>query len=127
MSRKHPTCPYDGEVSVLKDGMQVYDKYEFKNKWFYVCPKCGARVGCHSWSKIPLGRMANAELREWKKKAHAAFDPLWARKAKREGISKGKSRRAGYKWLSGQLGIPKCHIGSMDIKTCQRVVELCSG
>lgn len=82
---------------------------------------------------MPLGRLADAELRDWKKRAHAVFDPLWkarAEKRKREEGDKyydGRSRGVGYKWLAGQLGIEvkECHIGMFDVETCKRVVEVC--
>ena len=129
MSRKHPICPYDDEASVLQNGMQVYNRYDLRHRWFYICPKCDARVGCHPGTKNPLGRMADAELRSWKNKAHAAFDPLWKEKSRREKTPTGKARRAGYKWLAEQLGIPvkQCHVGQMDIDLCKQVVEICSG
>lgn len=93
----------------------------------YVCIPCAAHVGCHPGTTKPLGGVANAELREWKIKAHAAFDPLWQAKIRRDGCSKSQARRAGYRWLSEQLGIPfeKTHIGYMNLDECKRVVEVC--
>jgi hypothetical protein len=95
----------------------------------YVCVPCSAWVGCHPGTTKPLGGLANAELRAWKMKAHAAFDPLWQGKIRRDKCSRGKARRAGYKWLSEQLGIPyeKTHIGMMNLDECKRVVEICEG
>lgn len=60
-------------------------------------------------------------------KAHAAFDPLWQAKIRRDGCSKSQARKAGYRWLSEQLGIPfeKTHIGYMNLDECRRVVEVC--
>jgi len=43
----------------------------------YLCRSCDAYVGVHKGTDKPKGRLANAELREYKKKAHSAFDPLW--------------------------------------------------
>src|SRR5580698_695736 len=86
---------------------------------FYLCRHCDAYVGCHPGTEMPLGRLADADLRLAKRKAHAAFDPLW----KSGMISRGKC----YGWLANQLGIQKieCHIGMFDIDTCCRVVEVC--
>lgn len=92
---------------------------DLDDKYFYLCSPCDAYVGCHPGSTRPLGRLANAELRAAKVAAHAAFDPLW---------SGGQiSRNAAYKWLAEQLGIERryCHIGSFDVKQCERVVEIC--
>lgn len=93
----------------------------------WVCTPCAAWVGCHPGTDKPLGGLANAELRQWKVKAHAAFDPLWQGKMRRDKCSKGKARRAGYVWLAGQMGIDVklCHIGYMSIEECRRVVEIC--
>jgi hypothetical protein len=87
-------------------------------------------VGVHKGTDKPLGRMANKELRGWKGRAHAAFDPLWKRKLelyRHEGATKGWARGTGYKWLAGQLGIPaqECHIAMFDVEMCKRVVEVC--
>lgn len=92
----------------------------------YACLPCDARVGCHHGTVTPLGRLANAELRAAKMRAHDAFDPLWRRKAKRYGMNRHEARSRGYEWLAACLGIPveKCHIGMFDVATCDRVVEL---
>lgn len=62
--------------------------------------------------------MANKELREWKKKAHAAFDPHWK--------SKKWKRSYCYQLLAERMGIdPKlCHIGMFDIEECKKVIEI---
>jgi hypothetical protein len=93
----------------------------------YVCVPCGAWVGCHEGTTNALGGLANAELREAKIAAHAAFDPLWQAKIRRDECSKAKARKAGYKWLSEQLGIPfeRTHIGYMSLEECRKVVEVC--
>lgn len=93
----------------------------------YVCVADQAWVGVHRGTTKPLGGLANAELREWKMKAHAAFDPLWQAKIRRDGCSKSHARKAGYRWLSEQLGIPPklTHIGYMSVEECRRVVEAC--
>lgn len=100
---------------------------DLREKHFYRCSPCKAWVGCHPGTKTPLGRLANAELREWKSKAHAAFDPLWKRKMA-SGVKKREARGAGYAWLADQLGIKHedCHVGMFDVPTCQRVVEICA-
>lgn len=107
----------------------------------YYCAPCQAWVGVHhGHSRKALGRVANAELREWKKKAHAAFDALWQRKinkevrngAKRHGRgymnTRSRCRNAAYQWLSEALNIPKkqAHIGMFDVEQCRRVVEVCT-
>ena len=120
-------CAYEkSELVLVTYGKQNYPyQKDFGHIW--ICPTCGAYVGCHPGTKKPLGRTANAELRAAKRKAHATFDPLWNEKMNREGISKGAARRAGYRWLSEQLGLPeeKTHIAMFDVGTCNRVIEIC--
>lgn len=122
-------CPYCGDNAVLQSSTAVYGNgRDFGD--LYVCanyPRCDAYVGVHKGTDKPLGRLANAELREWKKRAHAAFDGLWRRKMSVHGCAKKKARGKGYRWLSEQMGIDekRCHIGMFDVEQCQQVVEIC--
>jgi len=94
----------------------------------WICKPCGAWVGVHRGTKIPLGRLANAELRKAKIEAHAAFDRFWQAAIKLRGWTKGKARAKAYAWLSKSLEIPAedCHIGMFDIADCKRVTALCT-
>lgn len=109
-------CEYCGRPAAYVDSSVVYGR---SYGMIYYCPPCGAWVGVHRGTNKPLGRLANAELREWKKRAHAAFDPLW-----RSGRMK---RNAAYAWLSEKLGIPyqQTHIGMFDIAVCRQVEKIC--
>ena len=134
------TCPYCNAPAVLTDSAEVYHGNSFGMIW--LCRPCQAWVGVHKGTDKPLGRLANKELRDWKMRAHAVFDPIWEAKLRhRRAGGAGKSGRAsggpsykkayargaGYKWLAQQLGIDKkdCHIGMFDVETCKRVVEMC--
>jgi hypothetical protein len=124
-----PICPYCTVPARLTLGGEVYpNRPELFGKRLWICDSCGAYVGCHDGTTKPLGRLANAELRAAKSRAHAAFDPLWQAKMRQTNCSKWEARGAGYRWLSQQLGIKKelCHIGMFDVATCERVVEICS-
>lgn len=114
-------CPYCGGVASLKDSDIIYNGKSFGMVW--VCenyPTCDAYVGVHKSTNEPLGRLANPELREAKKLAHAAFDPIWK--------NKKLNRHKAYKWLSETLNInlSECHIGMFDVADCMRVVEACN-
>ena len=66
---------------------------------------------------------AKGELREWKKRANAAFDPIW-----KPGSDVWLMNRShAYSWLAMKLGIDKseCHIGMFDVDMCKRVVDIC--
>jgi len=118
-------CNYCDKPTVYIDSQVIYGT---SYGYVYYCEPCSAWVGVHKGTDKPLGRLANGELREWKKKAHATFDPLWKRKVIKDGIGKGKARRKGYKWLADSMGIgvKDCHIGMFDVDQCKQVVGICS-
>lgn len=112
-----PICPYCDQPAKLEDSAIVYGGRSYGLIWD--CRPCDAYVGVHKNTKdnIPLGRLANAELREWKKRAHAAFDPAW-----KSGLL---SRKEAYARLQTMLGMTasEAHIGKFDVADCKRVVE----
>lgn len=117
-------CPYCGEKSKLIDSKQIYGRSYGK---IYCCKKCDAYVGVHEGTEISKGRLANKELRDWKKRAHSMFDPMWRQKMRLSNTSKHEAITLAYKWLSEALGIDSkfCHIGMMDIEQCKMVVKVC--
>lgn len=123
-----PICPYCGASAKKVTGQTIYPhRQDLSDKVFYQCSPCKAWVGCHKGTDKPLGRLADAKLRQAKQKAHAAFDPLWKTKMQRDNCSKKKARGAGYKWLAGQLKIEikDCHIGMFTPEQCNLVIEVC--
>lgn len=128
MSEAATTCRYCDQVAQLLNHGQAGYPYRASYGPTWVCVPCAAWVGCHPGTTNALGGLANAELRSWKIKAHAAFDPLWQGKMRRDQCSKGKARRAGYKWLAGQLGMPvdQTHIGYMSVDECKQVIAACA-
>jgi hypothetical protein len=118
-------CPYCGNETIFVDSAQVYHGKSYG--MIYLCRPCQAWVGVHRGTNQALGRLANAELRRWKQKAHACFDPLWKRKMEK-GFTKKEARKAGYRWLSIEMNLPfeETHIGMFDVEQCQKVVELCT-
>lgn len=122
-----PICIECGKLATLESAKAVYPhRADLWDRKLYLCA-CGAYVGCHPGTEIPLGYPAGAETRAARSSAHRAFDPLWEAKAAREGIGKGKARGLGYKWLAGALGIEPaaCHISHMSADQARRVVEVC--
>lgn len=65
-----------------------------------------------------MGRLANPELREAKKRAHHYLDQLWQPKV--------YNRPKVYKWLSESLGINQdfAHIGMSNVKKCEKIIAL---
>jgi len=114
---KKVTCPYCGCRARYVDSAVIYGR---SYGMAYLCKPCDAYVGVHKGTDQPLGRLANKELREWKKLAHAHFDPIW-----RYGRFMGR-RTDAYAWLSEQMGLPRqeTHIGMFDVALCRRVVKI---
>lgn len=124
MTEPRVVCPYCTCPARLVAGDVVYPhRTDLHAKRLWYCGPCRAWVGVHDGTTRPLGRLANAELRRAKQRAHAAFDPLWL-----DSISRREARKREYAWLARELGIenPHCHIGEFDVATCYRVVEICA-
>jgi len=98
------------------DNKEIYGQRFGKSYMVYWCRPCDARVGTHHNDPLkPLGTMADYELREWRKHAHDAFDPLW---------KLGRlSRDEAYRRLNTAFG-REIHIGESDIETCKRIVMI---
>lgn len=104
------------------DSLEVYSR---SYGMIYLCRPCQAWVGVHRGTDKALGRLANAELREWKKNAHAAFDPIWKEAVKR-GAGKVEARKNAYSWLTEQFGTTyQIHIGHSDVDDCKKIVAHC--
>lgn len=96
---------------------------------FYGCtnfPDCRGTHGAHP-DGTPLGKPGDREVKQWRIKAHAAFDKFW--KSEAVGFpSRNKARGWAYRWLQEQMGLSgaECHIGLFDVEQCKRVVEVCT-
>ena len=110
-------CDYCGRRTEYVDSKIVYGK---SYGMIYLCRTCMAYVGGHKGSDRPLGRLANAELRYWKKAAHAVFDPLW-----KYGWFR-RHRNAAYGWLAQKMGLPvaETHIGMFDVTQCRKAIQI---
>lgn len=113
-------CPYCQSQVPMVDSSIVYRRSYGPIYW---CDPCDAYVGVHAGTDKPKGTLAKAPLRQARKQAHAAFDPLWIR----PGIDKSKRRGEVYRALAAVLGMPgeECHIGEMNEFQCASVVLAC--
>jgi len=107
-------CPYCKNEAKFGPNEEWYGRRYGKSYMCYYCKPCNAYVGTHNNTDKPLGTMANKELREWRRKAHAVIDPLWK--------SGGMKRKDVYYQLNKKFG-KWIHIGESDIETCQKVIE----
>lgn len=109
-------CPYCKNEAKWVENKAVYGKNYGKSYMMWLCEGCDAYVGCHQNTKKPLGTMANGELREWRKKAHKAFDPFWKKW--------GLKRQGAYQMLKTKFG-KEMHIGETDIEQCKKIIAFC--
>lgn len=114
-------CPYCGSIAVLRSAEGIYPD-DNKNRMLYVCknyPQCDAYVNVHAGTNIPMGSLADHELRSLRKKAHQYFDRLY--------LSGLMSREDAYVWLSELLAMPlsEAHIGHLGEYYCQLVCKEC--
>lgn len=118
-------CPYCHQEAVLRDSIIVYRR-SYGNIW--ICEPCLAWVGVHKGidSDEPLGSLANEELRNHRKMAHAAFDPIWKDKSSMP-QTLHEVRTCAYEWLAIEMDISvvDCHMAMFDVKQCEQVVEIC--
>ncbi len=108
-------CPYCNKQANWVSNEKIYGRRYGKSYMAWWCDPCNAYVGCHCNTKIPLGTMANKELREWRMKAHQKIDPLWT--------SKQLSRKEVYQKLKDYFG-REIHIGETDIETCKEIIGI---
>jgi len=109
-------CPFcAGEVRLVNNA-RFYGGREFGWPLAYAC-RCGARVGCHPGTTIPLGTLADKATKDARRCAHEAFDPLW------KGKGPGMRRRA-YQALQTALGTENAHISWMGVEECTKVVKV---
>lgn len=114
-----PRCPYCGSHSVLRSADGIY-KDNSNGAMLYVCknyPKCDSYVRVHPGTRIPMGTLANGELRALRMEAHRHFNQLY--------MSGIMSKQDAYQWLSAVLAAPmsQTHIGYLGEYYCRLVIE----
>lgn len=111
-------CNYCNNEALLVSGKEVYPhRPDLYRKRFYLCSPCNAYVGCHMNTTIPLGSLANENLRKIRRQAHDMFDPLWKTSL--------ITRKKAYKLLASHLSISPsdCHIASFNEDLCNEVIK----
>ena len=123
---KHPApaptvCPFCGCAVELVNNREIYGREYGDWPYAYRCANwntdCGAYVGLHPNTDVPLGTLADKRLRT----ARNANKKLFLE------ISEGIDRNDAYAWLADQMGmsIAECHFGLFDVDQCQRAGAVC--
>ena len=119
IDRTAPRCPYCGSHTILRSADGIY-RENARNDMLYVCknyPVCDSYVRVQRGTKIPLGTVANRELRELRAEAHRQFDKLY-----KHGYM---SKHDAYQWLGGILSVPakQAHIAQLSLLSCNLVIR----
>ena len=114
-------CPYCGGTVQYRSADGIYQDNQ-KGTMLYVCshyPECDAYVRVHAGTKIPVGSMANHELRALRRSAHEYFDQLFK--------SGYMTKEDAYLWLAELISAPlsQAHIGYLGEYYCRLVIEEC--
>ena len=114
-------CPYCLKETQCMEAGEAGAPRLLPGRRAMVCPDCGSFVYCHPLTSVPLGSVADKELRRLRWETHQVFEMLPRLKLKR-------SRYNAYSWLSLQLGLSKdvTHIGLFDEATCRRAIDICT-
>lgn len=119
LNRKQMRCPYCGSPVVYRSADGIY-RDNSKNVMLYVCsryPVCDAYVRAHAGTRIPMGTLANPELRALRKTAHDYFDQIYE--------SGYMTKQEAYQWLADLIMAPlsEAHIGHLGEYYCRQVIE----
>ncbi len=100
-------CPYCGAPVIYRSADGIY-RDNSSGIMLYVCshyPQCDAYVRVHAGTNIPVGTLANHELRTLRRTAHHYFDQLYQ--------SGMMSKQDAYQWLADLICAPlsQAHIG----------------
>ena len=123
MKRVNIKCPYCGSQAFLRPASLVRQgKPTEPGEEVYVCahyPACDSYVAAHRVSRLPMGTLANRELRRKRRMAHIALNRLWE--------SGMMSKKEAYRWLQIQMGLPEteAHIARFSEMRCEQVIRLC--
>ena len=93
-------CPYCGSTVIYRSAEGIY-RDNSRGTMLYVCsnyPECDAYVRTHAGTRIPVGTMANHELRNLRNTAHHYFDQLY-----RSGMM---TKQEAYLWLANLISAP---------------------
>ena len=112
-------CPYCGSTVVYRSADGIYHDNS-RGVMLYVCtnyPECDSYVRVHDGTNIPVGTLANHELRTLRRTAHSYFDRLHT-----SGLL---TKQESYQWLAHFISAPlsQAHIGFLGEYYCKQVIE----
>lgn len=112
-------CPYCGSHVVYRSADGIY-RDNSKGAMLYACakyPDCDSYVRVHAGTNIPVGSLANHELRALRRTAHHYFNQLYE--------CGYMSKQDAYQWLADLIMAPlsEAHIGYLGEHYCKEVIK----
>ena len=123
LKQKQIKCPYCHAHASLRPASPVYGSTpQTRGKFLYVCdrwPACNAYVSAHERTLLPMGTLANGDLRHKRILAHRALKKLQQ--------DCHMEKWEVYIWLQAKLGLDahQTHIGQFSEYMCEQVISLC--
>lgn len=114
-------CNVCSEPAVrLGTHIELYGKEYGEWPYVYLCECCGSYVGIHLFTNIPLGTLADAKTRSYRKTCKESFERL-----RKMGDA---DRNKAYAWLAYSMNIPvsQCHFGMFTVAQCEQARNLCT-
>jgi hypothetical protein len=122
-----PMCDYCGvRATLARSGDEAYP-YRDDHGPVWICPACQAWIGIHARStrNVPLGRLADAALRDAKSRLHDALEPLVAGKVRRDHVNAFEARAKAIRWVSAELGFDPvpASIHAFTLDQCEKALR----
>lgn len=113
-------CRYCGGAVRMVRNREIYGRDHGRWPFAYLCGGCGAYVGVHPDTDVPLGTLANAQLRGARRGEKKHFEKL-----RNTGVL--GSRGDAYRWLAAEMGITtdECHWGLFEVDQCIEAGKIC--
>lgn len=126
-------CDYCHQPAELVRGTVTYPRRkDLADRRFWYCAACQAWTSCHlpadksgrrgrGDGTVPMGRLADADLRRWRQSFHAVFDPIWK--------TGTLTRDEAYAHVAAELriGAQQCHSSLFTLEQCREAVRIAAG
>jgi hypothetical protein len=122
-----PLCDYCGAHAALARYGDAAYPYREDHGTLWICTACEAWVGIHARStrNVPLGRLADAALREAKSRLHDTLEPLVAGKVRRDRVNAFEARAKAIRWVASELGFDPlpASIHHLSLDQCEHAIR----
>lgn len=113
-------CRYCASPVDLVENSAIYNGRTYGDwPYAYLCCGCGAYVGLHPDTDLPLGTLADRYTRDTRNICKRAFEQIWRHQY--------MTRSQAYAWLAAKMGISvaDCHFGLFEPAQCKVAQSIC--